>query len=423
MNMTITEKILAAHFGKKKVSPGEFIQAHIDLALGNDITAPLAIAEFNKAKSQKVFNSRKIALIPDHFTPSKDIKSANQVKILKDFSRKHKIKYFFKIGEMGIEHALLPEQGLVWPGELVIGADSHTCTYGALGAFATGIGSTDLAYAFLTGKIWLKVPPSIRFIYNGKLKRWVEGKDIILYTIGKIGVNGAHYAAMEFGGEIIKKLGIDGRFTICNMAIEAGAKNGIIEPDKITTQYLSKTPLSKKRKKHKIYQSDEGAKYKKIFEFDGKKIDLQVALPNLPSNTKPIGKVGKVSIDQVVIGSCTNGRISDLRVAAKILKGRRVKSTVRTIIIPATQKIYLESLKEGLIEIFLKSGAVVSTPTCGPCLGGHMGVLARGEKAVSTTNRNFIGRMGDLKSRVFLSGPAVAAATAVAGRITGPDDL
>ncbi|MEA3369421.1 MAG: 3-isopropylmalate dehydratase large subunit, partial [Candidatus Ratteibacteria bacterium] len=410
------------HSGRKKVIPGEFIQARIDLALGNDITAPLAIEEFNRTKSGKVFNSGKIALVPDHFTPSKDVKSAAQVKILKDFARKQKIKYFFKVGEMGIEHALLPEQGLVSPGDLIIGADSHTCTYGALGAFASGVGSTDLAYAFITGRIWLRVPPSIKFVYKGKLKRWAGGKDIILYTIGKIGVNGAHYAAMEFSGEVIEKIGIDGRFTICNMAIEAGAKSGIIAPDRLTKRYLSGVP-QKRGKKRKIYQSDKKAGYKKRFEFAAGDIDLQVAFPSLPSNTRPINKVGRVSIDQVVIGSCTNGRISDLRVAAKILAGKKVKSTVRTIIIPATQKIYLEALKEGLIEVFLKSGAVVSTPSCGPCLGGHLGVLAQGEKALSTTNRNFVGRMGDLRSKVFLSGPAVAAASALAGRITGPDDL
>lgn len=422
MDMTITEKILAVHSGKKKVSPGEFIQARVDLALGNDITAPLAIEEFKKTSAKKVFNPRKIVLVPDHFTPSKDIKSANQVKILKDFAQAFGIKNFFKVGEMGIEHALLPEQGLVFPGELIIGADSHTCTYGALGAFATGIGSTDLAYAFITGLVWLRVPPSLKFIYTGKLKRWVGGKDIILYTIGKIGVAGASYAAMEFTGEVIRNLDLDERFTICNMAIEAGAKSGIIEPDKITRQYLATVPKERKRK-YRIYQSDKQAQYKKILEFEAKQIDLQVAFPSLPSNTKPIAQVGRISIDQVVIGSCTNGRLTDLRLAAKVLAGRKVKSTVRTIIIPATQKIYLEALKEGLIEIFLKAKAIVSTPTCGPCLGGHSGVLSRGERALSTTNRNFIGRMGDLKSEVYLSGPAVAAASAVAGRITGPDDL
>jgi len=420
MAMTITEKILAAHSGRKEVNPGEFILARVDLGLGNDITAPLAIEEFNKAKARKVFNPRKIVLVPDHFTPSKDIESATQVKILKDFAKKQKIEYFFKVGQMGIEHALLPEAGLVFPGDLIIGADSHTCTYGALGAFATGIGSTDLAYAFIKGLVWLRVPPSIKFTYMGNLKKWVGGKDIILYTIGKIGVDGARYAAMEFSGEIIKKLEIDGRLTICNMAIEAGAKSGIIEPDKITEQYLTKLP---RKKGYKIYRSDKKARYKKFFKFEAKKIDLQVAFPHLPSNTRPIDKVGRISIDQAVIGSCTNGRLSDLRVAAKILKGRKVKSTVRAIIIPATQKIYLEALKEGLIEIFIKSGAVVSTPTCGPCLGGHMGILARGERAISTTNRNFVGRMGDLQSQVFLSGPAVAAASAVAGKISGPDSL
>ncbi len=412
--MTITEKILAGHTNKKEVVPGDFILADVDLALGNDITAPTAIEEFKKAGGKKVFDPEKIVLVPDHFSPAKDLESARLAKRLKLFARKHKIAHYYELGRMGIEHALIPEQGLVSPGNLVVGADSHTCTYGALGAFSAGIGSTDLAAAFITGKCWFKVPETIKLVYYGKLPKWVSGKDLILHTIGDIGVDGAHYKAMEFTGEVIKNLAMDSRLTMCNMAIEAGAKNGIIAPDEITYEYLH-SPLSTL---HSLFKSDPGANYAEVREYDVSKIEPQVAFPPLPSNSKPISRVGRVLIDQVVIGSCTNGRISDLRTAASIMKGKEVK--VRTIIIPATQKIYLQALKEGLIETFIKANCVVSTPTCGPCLGGHMGVLAEDEVCISTTNRNFVGRMGSPKSKVYLSNPAVAAASAIKGRIAGP---
>ena len=427
MAYTITEKILLAHSGKKAISPGEFIDAKVDLALGNDITAPLAIQGFEKVGAKKVFNNKKIALIPDHFTPNKDLKSANQCKVLSQFASKHKIKHYYEVGRMGIEHALLPELGVVLPGDLVIGADSHTCTYGALGAFSTGVGSTDLAAAFVTGKCWFKVPESIKFIYTGRLNKWVSGKDLILHTIGDIGVDGALYKAMEFTGEAIEQLNIDDRFAMCNMAIEAGGKSGIIEPEDITKRYInSRWQLSfakVNRRKYKIYKSDKSAKYCKIREYRVNKLEPQVATPHLPSNTKPVSKLKKVSVDQVVIGSCTNGRLSDLSIAAKLLKDKKVSSRVRTIIIPATQNIYLDALKEGFIEIFLKAGAIVSTPTCGPCLGGHMGILGAGEVVIATTNRNFRGRMGDLTSKVYLSNPAVAAASAVKGRIAHPEEV
>ncbi len=414
--MTITEKILARHSNRKKVVPGEFILADVDLALGNDITAPTAIEEFEKAGGKKVFDPEKIVLVPDHFSPAKDLESARLAKRLKLFAQKHKIAHYYELGRMGIEHALIPEEGLVLPGDLAVGADSHTCTYGALGAFSTGIGSTDLAAAFITGKCWFKVPETIKLVYYGKLPKWVSGKDIILHTIGDIGVDGAHYKAMEFTGEAIKNLAMDSRLTMCNMAIEAGAKNGIIEADEITLKYLK--IQNSKFKIQNSWKSDPGAKYSEIREYDVSKIEPQVAFPPLPSNSKPISKAGKILIDQVVIGSCTNGRISDLRTAASIMKGKKVK--VRTIIIPATQKIYLQALKEGLIETFIKADCVVSTPTCGPCLGGHMGVLAEDEVCISTTNRNFVGRMGSPKSKVYLSNPAVAAASAIKGRIAGP---
>ncbi len=415
--MTITEKIFAKHARKKEVVPGDFILADVDLALGNDITAPTAIDEFEKAGAKKVFDSKKIVLVPDHFSPAKDLKSAQLAKKLKLFARKQKISHYYEMGRMGIEHALIPQEGLVLPGNLAVGADSHTCTYGALGAFSAGIGSTDLAAAFITGKCWFKVPETIKFVYYGKLQKWVSGKDLILYTIGDIGVDGAHYKAMEFTGETIKNLPMDSRLTLCNMAIEAGAKNGIIAPDKITYEYLH-LPLPAP---HSLLKSDPDANYSETKEYDVSKIEPQVAFPSLPSNSKPISKVGKILIDQVVIGSCTNGRISDLRSAASIIKGKKVK--VRTIIIPATQKIYLQALKEGLIETFIKANCVVSTPTCGPCLGGHMGVLSEGEVCISTTNRNFVGRMGSPKSKVYLSNPAVAAASAVKGKITGPEEI
>ena len=417
MNATITQKILAAHARKKFVEPGEFIEAELDLCLGNDITAPLTIKEFEKSGTKKVFDKNRIALIPDHFTPNKDQKSANQCRILQDFAKKHKIRHYYEVGRMGIEHALLPELGIVRPGHLVIGADSHTCTYGALGAFSTGVGSTDLAAAFITGKCWFRIPESIKFVYKGRLSKWTSGKDLILYTIGDIGVDGALYKAMEFTGNAIKGLPMDDRFSMCNMAIEAGAKSGIIEPDKITEKYV------KKFGRYKIFKSDKGAKYSKVIEYNAAKIEPQVALPHLPSNTKPASKVKNIKIDQAVIGSCTNGRISDLRIAARILKNKKAKSSVRLIVIPATQAIYLQAVKEGLAEIFIKAGGVFSTPTCGPCLGGHSGILAEGERAIATTNRNFTGRMGHLKSEVYLSNPAVAAASAIKGKIVHPQEV
>ncbi|MFH1777562.1 MAG: 3-isopropylmalate dehydratase large subunit [Candidatus Omnitrophota bacterium] len=420
--MTITEKILAKHAGKKKVVPGEFIYARVDMALGNDITAPMAIEEFERLKLNDVFNRNKITLVPDHFTPNKDIKSAEQCKKLRVFARKYKIKNYFEVGQMGVEHALLPELGLVGPGEIVIGADSHTCTYGALGAFSTGVGSTDLAGVFATGKIWLKVPETAKFVYKGKLGPWVGGKDLILKTIGDIGVDGALYRAMEFSGEVISRLPMEHRLTMCNMAIEAGGKNGIIAPDKITKDYMY-ARSDRVKKKFSYYTSDRDAKYFEVREYDLSKLEPQVACPHLPSNVKSVSNLKNISIDQVVIGSCTNGRISDLREAAKILKNKRINSRVRLIVIPATQRVYLQAVKEGLVEIFVKSGAVVSTPTCGPCLGGHMGVLAEGERAVATTNRNFVGRMGHVKSEVYLSNPAVAAASAIKGKIAHPGDV
>ena len=425
MGYTITEKILRAHLGKKSVKPGDFIEARVDFCLGNDITAPIAIQEFEKTGAKKVFDSSGIALIPDHFTPAKDMKSANQAKMLCEFAGRHAIKHYYEVGRMGIEHALLPELGLVLPGSLVIGADSHTCTYGALGAFSCGVGSTDLAAAFITGKCWFKIPESVKFVYRGKLKKWVGGKDLILYTIGQIGVDGALYKAMEFSGEAIKDLCMDDRFTICNMAIEAGAKNGIIEPDKTTLKYAESAVRKHKPKRKKItlYKSDKDAEYSDIKEYDVSKIEPQVSVPHLPSNAMPVNKVKNIQVDQVVIGSCTNGRIGDLEIAAKLLKNRKVKHGVRTIVIPATQAIYLDAVRRGFAKIFVEAGAVFSTPSCGPCLGGHLGILAEGERCLATTNRNFVGRMGHPKSEVYLASPAVAAATAVRGRITNPKEI
>ena len=418
MAYTIAEKILLAHCGKKHIKPGDFIEARVDLAFGNDITAPLAIKKFKQAGRKKVFDPKRIALIPDHFVPAKDLRSANQAKVLANFSKEQKIKNYFEIGCMGIEHALLPEEKLVLPGDLVIGADSHTCTYGALGIYATGVGSTDLTRAFIDGKCWFKIPASIKFIYKGKLNKWAGGKDLILYTIGRIGVDGALSKAMEFSGEAISKLGMDDRFAMSNMAIEAGARTGIIEPDEITQRYIRPAP-----RKYKIYRSDSKAKYEKIYEYDVSKIEPQVACPHLPANVKAVSRLKNIKLNQVVIGSCTNGRISDLRMAAKILKGKKIKAGLRLIIFPATQKIYLQALKEGLIDIFIKAGSIFSTPTCGPCLGGHMGVLAKGEVCLATTNRNFVGRMGHPESKVYLSNPAVAAASAITARITHPDEV
>ena len=423
MGYTITEKILLKHTKEKEVHSGKFIDAKVDLCLGNDITAPFAIEEFEKAGARKVFDKKRVVLVPDHFAPAKDMKSANQCKVLANFAGKYNIKNYFEIGRMGIEHALLPEMGLVLPGDVVIGADSHTCTYGALGAFSSGVGSTDLAAAMITGEVWLKVPESMKFVFSGKLNKWTGGKDLILYTIGNIGVDGALYKAMEFCGDTIEHLEMDDRLSMCNMAIEAGGKNGIIAPDKITLKYLRSIKNKARAGLGKIYSSDKDAKYSEVKEYDAKKIGPLVACPSLPSNVKPVKDLKDVPIDQVVIGSCTNGRISDLRNAAKLLKGKKVSPGVRLIVIPATQKIYLEARREGLARIFVEAGGVFSTPTCGPCLGGHMGILAEGERAISTTNRNFVGRMGHPKSEVYLSNPFVAAASAIKGRIAHPEEV
>lgn len=417
--MTITEKILSEHSGKDSIEPGELVMVKLDIVLANDITAPLGIEEFRKAGAKKVFDKDKVVIVADHFTPNKDIKSAEQCKMVREFAKEQGLTNYFDVGQMGIEHALLPEQGLVLPGDVVLGADSHTCTYGAVGAFATGSGSTDFAAAMITGEAWFKVPQSIKFIYYGKLQKWVTGKDLILHTIGDIGVDGALYRAMEFTGETISNLSMDSRLTMCNMAIEAGGKSGIIPPDDITLEYVK--PRAKRE--FKLYYSDPSAIYADIREYDVSKIEPQVAFPFKPENTKGISQVGNIPIDQSVIGSCTNGRIEDLRIAAQILKGKKVHPYVRLIIIPATQSIYLQAVKEGLVEIFIQSGAVVSTPTCGPCLGGHMGILADGERAISTTNRNFRGRMGHINSEVYLSGPAIASASAILGRIGSPEEI
>lgn len=419
MGMTITEKILAAHAGKKSVEPGELINARLDVVLGNDITAPVAIKEFEKLGVEKVYDADKVILVPDHFTPNKDIKSAEQAKLLREFAHKHELTNYFEVGRMGIEHCLLPEQGLVLPGDLIIGADSHTCTYGALGAFATGVGSTDMAAGMITGEAWFRVPETIKFVYSGKLNPHVSGKDLILYTIGLIGVGGARYMAMEFTGETIRELSMDGRFTMANMAIEAGGKNGIIEPDEVTMAYIEK----RAKRPYTLYKSDANANYAKVIEIDVSKIEPQVAFPHLPENTRPISQVGNIAIDQVVIGSCTNGRMEDLRVAAELLKGRQVHPHVRLIVLPGTQEIYLQAVREGIVEAIVEAGAVFSTPTCGPCLGGHMGILAKGERAVSTTNRNFVGRMGHPESEVYLASPAVAAASSILGKIAGPEEV
>ncbi|TEB14581.1 2,3-dimethylmalate dehydratase large subunit [Pelotomaculum sp. FP] len=419
MAMTITEKILAAHAGRKRVSPGELINARVDLTLGNDITAPVAVREFERIGVAGVFDRERVALVPDHFTPNKDIKSAGQVAILREFARKHDLPNYFEVGRMGIEHCLLPEQGLVGPGDLIIGADSHTCTYGALGAFSTGVGSTDLAAAMALGEIWLKVPETIKFVFEGELQPWVGGKDLILHVIGDIGVDGARYQAMEFAGPAIENLSMDGRFTMCNMAIEAGGKNGIVAPDEKTRAFVE----DRCRRPYQFYHSDPDAGYKEVRRYDASRIEPQVAFPHLPENSRPISDVGNVEIQQVVIGSCTNGRMEDLRAAAMVIKGKKVHKNVRLIIFPGTQEIYLQALREGLIETLVEAGGAVSTPTCGPCLGGHMGILAAGERCVATTNRNFVGRMGHTESEVYLSNPAVAAASAVLGRIAGPTEV
>lgn len=417
--MTITEKILAAHAGLESVKPGDLITAKVDITLANDITGPVAVQEFKKIGAEKVFDTERVVFVPDHFVPNKDIKSAEQVKVLRDFSREQNLKNFFEVGRMGIEHTLLPDLGIVGPGDLVIGADSHTCTYGALGAFSTGVGSTDLACAMASGETWFMVPETIKVEFNGKLNKWTSAKDLILFLIGQIGVDGALYQALEIGGTAIETMPMDGRFTICNMAIEAGAKNGIITPDAITEEFVK----NRCQRPYKFYKSDEGAEYARVLTYDVSELEPQVAFPHLPENTKPISQVGEIKIDQAVIGSCTNGRISDLKIAADILEGRKVHKDVRLLIFPGTQDIYLEAIEKGYVQTIVKAGGAVSTPTCGPCLGGHMGILARGEKAISTTNRNFVGRMGDTGSEVYLSSPAIAAASAILGRIASPKEL
>ena len=416
---TITQKILAAHAGKDYVEPGELILAQVDIALGNDITAPFAIKAFKDAGAKKVFDKERVVLVADHFAPNKDIASAIQVQILRDFAREQDLRHFYDGGDMGVEHALLPEQGIVVPGDLIVGADSHTCTYGALGAFASGVGSTDLGAAMVNGEVWLKVPESIKFIYNGELGPWVTGKDLILHTIGDIGVDGANYQAMEFTGPAIERLSMAERFSMANMAVEAGAKNGIIAPDETTLAYVEGRGL----RPAVLYRSDPGAAYvaEKVYEVG--RLEPQVACPPSPGNVKPVSQVGEVRIDQAVIGSCTNGRLEDLQLAAKVLKGRKVAKGVRLIIIPATPWIYRQAMDQGLLAVFMDAGAVIGPPTCGPCLGGHMGILAPGEVAIATTNRNFTGRMGHPQSKVYLANPAVTAASAVTGRISGPEAL
>ena len=419
MGMTMTQKILAAHAGLDHVVAGQLIEADLDLVLANDITGPVAIHEVEKLNKKTVFDKNKIALVPDHFTPNKDIKSAAHCKCVREYAATHDITNYFEIGEMGIEHALLPEKGLIVAGETCIGADSHTCTYGALGAFSTGVGSTDMGAGMITGKAWFKVPSAIKFVLTGKFSKWVSGKDLILHIIGMIGVDGALYKSMEFVGDGIANLSMDDRFTIANMAIEAGAKNGIFPVDDLTIQYMKEHST----KEYKVYEADEDANYDETYVIDLAKLEATVAFPHLPENTKTVKESGEVKIDQVVIGSCTNGRISDLRAAAQVLEGRKVAKGMRAIVFPATQAIYLQAIEEGLIQTFIKAGAVVSTPTCGPCLGGHMGILAAGERAVSTTNRNFVGRMGHVESEVYLASPAVAAASAITGMISEPSDI
>ena len=417
--MTITEKIFAAHCGKDFVQAGELISAKVDITLANDITGPIAISEFRKIGVENVFDPSRVVFVPDHFVPNKDIKSAQQAKIVRDFSHEQNLVNYFEVGRMGIEHALLPDKGIVTAGDLVIGADSHTCTYGALGAFSTGVGSTDLGCTMASGETWFRVPSTIKVEFFGTLNKWVSAKDLILHLIGDIGVDGALYKTLEIGGEVIENMQMDGRFTICNMAIEAGAKNGIIVPDEITKKYL----LNRSIREPKFYTSDENATYEKVLRYDVSKIEPTVAKPHLPENTCPISEIGNIKIDQAVIGSCTNGRLSDLEVAAKILDGRKVHPDVRLIVFPGTQEIYLDALKLGYIEAIIKAGGAVSTPTCGPCLGGHCGILAKGERAISTTNRNFVGRMGHPESEVYLSSPAVAAASAILGKISSPEEL
>lgn len=419
MGMTMTEKIIAKHAGKESVHADELVMAKLDIVLGNDITAPLAIDEFEKAGFENVFDNEKIALVMDHFVPCKDIKSATQVKKTRDFARKYNIKHYYDVGKMGIEHALLPEQGIVKAGDMIIGADSHTCTYGALGAFATGVGSTDMAVAMATGESWFKVPKAIKFNLIGSLKQYVTGKDVILHIIGKIGVDGARYCSMEFVGEGVKNLSIDDRFTIANMAIEAGAKNGIFPVDAVTIEYMQ----GRVSVPYDVYEADEDAEYIDIIDIDLSTIECTIAFPHLPENVKVASQWGDVKIDQAVIGSCTNGRYSDLYKASRVMQGHKVADGVRCIIIPATQDVYSQCMKDGILEIFINAGAVISTPTCGPCLGGYMGILAEGERCVATTNRNFVGRMGHAKSEVYLASPEVAAASSIMGRLATPDEV
>ena len=419
MGMTMTQKILAAHAGLSEVKAGQLIEADLDLVLGNDITSPVAINEMKKFDTQTVFDKDKIALVMDHFIPNKDIKSAENCKCCRDFACRHEISNYFDVGQMGIEHALLPEKGLVVAGDAVIGADSHTCTYGAFGAFSTGVGSTDMAAGMVTGKAWFKVPSALKFELVGKPNGWVSGKDVILHIIGMIGVDGALYKSMEFTGDGIKNLTMDDRFTICNMAIEAGGKNGIFPVDDLAVQYMK----DHSKRDFTVYEADPDAEYDEVYTIDLSELKPTVAFPHLPENTKTIGSFGDIPVDQSVIGSCTNGRIDDMRIAARVMKGRKVAKNVRCIVIPATQEIYLQAMREGLLEIFIEAGAIVSTPTCGPCLGGYMGILAAGERCISTTNRNFVGRMGHVDSEVYLASPAIAAASAITGKISAPEEL
>ena len=417
--MTITERILAAHAGKDRVRPGEFVMVKVDIALANDITAPISIGEFRKIGVERVFDKDRVVLVPDHSTPNKDIKAAEQSKMMRDFAREQDLSLYWEVGRAGIEHVLLPDEGVVVPGDVVIGADSHTCTYGAIGAFSTGMGSTDLACAWASGETWLMVPKTMRFLLTGTRRKYVTGKDLILHIIGKTGVDGCLYSAMEYGGDAVASLTMADRFTMTNMAIEAGAKNGIFIPDGVTREFCQ----GRARRTPVYYQSDPDADYSQVMEIDLANVDLQVSFPHLPENAKPVSEARGVRIDQSVIGSCTNGRIEDLRAAADVLRGRKVHRDVRVIVIPGTQGIYKQAIREGLVDVFVDAGAAVSTPTCGPCLGGHMGVLAAGERAVATTNRNFVGRMGAKGSEVYLAGPYVAAASAVKGELASPDDL
>ena len=419
MGMTMTQKILAAHAGLDSVKPGQLIRAKLDMVLGNDVTTPVAIKEFKAAGFDKVFDKDKVSIVLDHFTPNKDIKSAEHCKMCREFAGEKDVTNFYDVGEMGVEHALLPEKGLVAPGEVIIGADSHTCTYGAVGAFSTGVGSTDMAAGMATGEAWFKVPSALKFNLTGKPAKWISGKDVILHIIGMIGVDGALYKSMEFTGDGLKYLSIDDRLTMANMAIEAGGKNGIFEVDEITKAYLDE----RVDREYTVYTADDDAEYEQVYDIDLSALKPTVAFPHLPENTKTIDEVGEVKLDQCVIGSCTNGRLEDLQKAAQVFKGKHVAKNMRAIIIPATQTIYRQAMKEGLFDIFMDAGCIISTPTCGPCLGGHMGILAEGERAISTSNRNFVGRMGHPKAAVYLARPVVAAASAIKGYICGPDDI